>query len=140
MYLPVIGDLTPISVLVFIAGLIILWIIVSIPVYIAGKVVTVGESTLGDAMVSTIFGPIVYAITLFGVNYLLGATAGTVGYVLALVLAFIGWLWVFKASFDAGWLGALAIALLAILVFAAISFLYGALLGIIVPAPFFPHL
>lgn len=60
-------------------------------------------------------------------------------YVWALVLAFIAWVWVFKASFKTTWLGALAIAILAILVFAVISLLFGALLGIVVPAPFFPR-
>lgn len=125
--------------LAFIVGLVILWIIVSIPVYIAGKIVTAGESTLGDAMVATLFGPIVYAITLFLVDFFLGAVIGGGAYVWALIFAFIGWVWVFKASFSTGWLRALAIAILAILVFFVISMLFGALLGIVVPAPFFPR-
>jgi hypothetical protein len=140
LYVPVIGDLTVVNVLVFIVGLIILWIIVSIPVYIAGKVVTAGESTLGDAMIATLFGPIVYAVTLILVDFFLGTLIGTAGFILALVIAFIAWLAVFKASFSTGWLGALAIAIIAILVFAAISFLFGILLGVIIPAPFFPSL
>jgi hypothetical protein len=139
LFVPLIGDLTLMSVLVFIIGLIILWIIVSIPVYIAGKVVTAGESTLGDAMVATLFGPIVYAVTLFVVDYFLGALIGSGAFIWALILAFIAWVGVFKASFKTGWLGALAIALLAIVIFAAISFLFGAFLGVMVPAPFFPR-
>jgi len=137
---PIIGNLTVQSVLVLLVGLIILWIIVSIPVYIAGKLVTAGEATFGDAMVATLFGPLIYTITLFAVDYFLGALIGSGAYVWALILAFIAWVGVFKASFGTGWLSALAIALLAILIFAAIGVIFGTLLGVMVPAPFFPQL
>ncbi len=140
LFVPLIGDLTVVNILVFVIGLIIIWIIVSIPVHLAGKVVTGGESTLGDAMVATLFGPIVYAITLFAMDFLLGSFIGPNAYILALIIAFIAWLGVFKASFSTGWLGALAIAILAILIFAGLSILFGALLGIMVPAPFFPRI
>ncbi len=133
-----IGDLTLESILIFIVGLIILWIIVSIPVYIAGKVVTAGKSSLGDAMIATLFGPIVYTLTLFLVQFLLGTLIGASAYIWALIIAFLAWLGVFKASFKTGWLGALAIALLAVLVFAGLSILFGELLGVMFPTPFFP--
>jgi hypothetical protein len=139
LFAPIIGELTLLSLLLFVVGLIIMWIIVSIPVYIAGKIVTAGESTLGDAMVATLFGPITYAITLFVVDFFLGALIGSGAYIWALVLAFIAWVWVFKASFKTTWLGALAIAILAILVFAVISILFGTFLDVMVPAPFFPR-
>lgn len=139
MFAPIIGELTLLSLLLFVVGLIIMWIIVSIPVYIAGKIVTADESTLGDAMVATLFGPITYAITLFVVDFFLGALIGSGAYIWALVLAFIAWVWVFKASFKTTWLGALAIAILAILVFAVISILFGTFLDVMVPAPFFPR-
>jgi len=136
--LPIIGELTLVNVLVFVIGLIILWLLVTIPVYLAGKIVTAGESSMGDAMIATLFGPIVYIVTLFGVNFFIGELVGSAAYFLALVIAFVAWIWVFKASFDTGWLRALAIAILAILIFAVISILFGTL-GILVPAPFFPH-
>ncbi len=139
MLAAIIGQLSLVGLLAIIVGLIILWIIVSIPVYIAGKIVTSGEATIGDAMIATLFGPIVYAVTLFLVDFFLGALIGSSAYVWALILAFIAWVWVYKASFKTGWLGALAIAILAILVFAVLSFIFGLLLGVIVPAPFFPH-
>ncbi len=138
--MPFIGDISLLSLVVLAVGLIILWVIVSIPVYIAGKVVTAGESTLGDAMIATLFGPIVYVVTLFAVQFLLGEFIASGAYIWALIIAFIAWVGVFKASFKTSWLGALAIALLAILVFAGLSFLFGALLGVVVPAPFFPRL
>lgn len=63
LFAPILGQLTLVDLLLIVVGLIILWVIVSIPVYIAGKIVTSGEATLGDAMVATLFGPIVYAVT-----------------------------------------------------------------------------
>ncbi len=139
MYVPIIGNLTLMNILVLIAGLVIMWIIISIPVHLAGKLVTAGESSISDAMIATLFGPIAYVVTLFLVDFLLASFFGSGAYIWALVIAFLAWVGVFKASFRAGWLSSLAIALLAILIFAGISLLFGTLLGIIVPAPFFPR-
>jgi hypothetical protein len=139
LFIPIIGDLTLFNVLIFIAGLLILWVIVSIPVYIAGKVVTSGESTLGDAMIATLFGPIVYVLVLFVAGFLFGTLVGSGAYIWALIVAFIAWVGVFKASFSTGWLGGIAIAILAILVFAVISTIFGVMLGLTIPAPFFPR-
>jgi hypothetical protein len=128
------------SLLVTIVGLIILWIVVSIPVWLAGKAVTGGKATFGDAMIATLFGPIVYAITLIIVDYFLGALIGSTAYIIALILAFIAWIWVYKASFKTGWLGGIAIAILAVIIFTVISIIFGAIFGLVVPAPFFPHI
>jgi hypothetical protein len=128
------------SLLLTIIGLVILWIVVSIPVWLAGKAVTGGKATFGEAMIATLFGPIVYAITLIIVDYFLGALIGSTAYIIALILAFVAWIWVYKASFKTGWLGGIAIAILAVIIFAVISIVLGALFGLIVPAPFFPHI
>jgi hypothetical protein len=136
----IIGNMTLMSLLVTIIGLIILWIIVSIPVWLAGKAVTGGKATFGDAMIATLFGPIVYAVTLIIVDYFLGALIGSTAYIIALILAFIAWIWVYKASFKTGWLGGIAIAILAVIIFAVISIIFGAIFGLVVPAPFFPHI
>jgi len=73
------------SLLVTIIGLIILWIIVSIPVWLAGKAVTGRKATFGEAMIATLFGPIVYAITLIIVGYFLGSLIGSRAYKVALI-------------------------------------------------------
>jgi len=128
------------SLVLLIIGLIILWIIVSIPAYLAGKVVTGGRSTFGEAMIATLFGPIVYVITLFIVDFLLGAITGSsIAYVLALILAFIAWVWVYKASFRTSWLGGLAIAILVVIAFWILSIILGFLFGPIIPAHYFPN-
>jgi hypothetical protein len=128
------------SLLVTIIGLIILWVVVSIPVWLAGKAVTGGKATFGEAMLATLFGPIVYAVTLILVDFFLGTLIGSTGYIIALILAFIAWIWVYKASFKTGWLGGIAIAILAVIIFAVISIIIGAIFGLVVPAPFFPHI
>ena len=128
------------SLLATIIGLIILWIIVSIPVWLAGKAVTGGKATFGDAMIATLFGPIVYAVTLFIVGYFLGALIGSSAYIIALILALIAWIWVYKSSFRTSWLGGIAIAILAWIIFVVISIILGALFGIIVPHTFFPRI
>lgn len=137
--IPVIGDLTVLNILIFLFGLIILWVIVSVPVYLASKIVTGAESTFGDALVATLFGPIVYTITLYIVECLLGTLIGSGAYIWALIIAFIAWVAVFKASFSTCWLRALAIAILAVLVFSVLSIIFGALLGVMITAPFFPR-
>jgi hypothetical protein len=127
------------SLIVAIIGLIIVWIIISIPAWLAGKAITGGKSTFGDAMVATLFGPIVYVVVLVVVDFFLGALIGSWAFILALLLAFIGWIWVYKSSFKTGWLGGLGIAILAIIIFAVMSVLLGSLFGIVVPSSFFPH-
>ncbi len=124
------------NVLVTIIGLIILWIISSIPAYIAGKVVTGGKAGLGDAMAATLGGVIVYAIVLFGVTFFLQPFVGASSGIWALILAFVSWLAVYRASFDTSWLGALGIAILALLVFFVLNAVLGSILGVTFPGLF----
>jgi len=126
------------GILYTIIGLIILWIIVSIPVWLAGKAVTGGKATFGDALLATLAGPIVYLIVSFLVGYFLGV--GSTALVFGYILALIAWIWVFKASFQTGWLRAILIAILAWIIFIVLSILIGALFGIAYPAPFFPKI
>jgi hypothetical protein len=140
LVLPNLGSLTVMSLLVTILGLVILWIVISVPAWMAGKAITGGKSTFGDSMVATLFGPIVYVVTLIAVDFFLGKVIGSGAFVIALLLAFIAWIWVYKSSFGTGWLGGIGIALLAVLVFAVLSVILGALFGLVVPASYFPRL
>jgi hypothetical protein len=125
---------------VTILGLLILWVVISIPAWLAGKAITGGKSTFGDAMVATLAGPIIYIVILVGVDFFLGALIGSGAYVIALILAFIAWIWVYKESFGTSWLGGLGIAILAVVIFFIVSVILGSLFGIVVPASFFPRL
>jgi len=129
-------DLT--SLIFTVISLLILWIIVSIPVWLAGKALTGGEASFGDALLATLAGPIVYAIVTFVVDFFLSAIIGSVAFVFGYILALIAWVWVYKASFGTGWLKAVLIAFLAWVIFVVLSIVVGALFGVAYPAPFFP--
>jgi len=133
------SNLTLTTLIITLLALIILWIIVSVPVWLAGKAVTGGKASFGDAMLATLAGPIVYFIVSFLVS-LSSAVIGSVAFVFAYILALIAWIWVFKASFRTGWLQAIAIAILAWVIFIIFSILISALFRVAYPAPFFPKI
>ena len=137
----VLSQLLPLLVraVIFLIGLVILWIIVSIPSYIAGKIVAGGRATFGEAMFATLGGAIVYAIVLVGVNFFLSSVIGaaTAG-VFALLLAFIAWLGVYKVVFDVGWISAFAIAVLAVIVLFIMQLVIQAVFGVYMPTYFHP--
>ena len=110
-------------VLAVLIGLVALWIIVSIPVWIAAKILTLGRAKFTRAMLVTAVGPIVYAIVFIASSAILSVAFGESSWLLtvALVIAFIAWIGVFKKGFDTGWLRALGIAILATVVFTVMS-------------------
>lgn len=120
---------SPIDLVVFLVGLVILWILVSIPAYVAGKVVTGGRATIGEAMTATLGGAIVYFVVLISVSFFLGSVIGPSAGAFALLLALLAWLAVYRAAFETSWFGALAIAILAVVVTFLLVLIVGALFG-----------
>lgn len=118
-----------------IVGLIALWIIVTVPVWIAAKILTLGKARFTRAMLVTAVGPIVYAIVFFVSAAVLAIALGdpVLPAVIAFIIAFIAWIGVFKKGFDTGWLRALAIAMLAIVVFAIIGAIITLIMQAVVP-------
>jgi hypothetical protein len=118
-----------------IVGLIALWIIVTVPVWIAAKILTLGKARFTRAMLVTAVGPIVYAIVFFVSAAVLTIALGdpVLPAVIAFIIAFIAWIGVFKKGFDTGWLRALAIAILAIVVFAIIGAIITLIMQAVVP-------
>jgi ABC-type multidrug transport system permease subunit len=129
---------TLLEVIVVLVALIIIWVIVSLPVYAAAKAVTSGKATLGEAMVATLGGAIVYVIVLVGVTFFLRGILGNFAGVIAFILAFIAWLAVYKSSFETSWLGALGIAILAAIIVFIINIVLVALFGVAIPSYFHP--
>jgi hypothetical protein len=127
------SDVTILEIVEIAVALFVVWIIVSIPAWIAGKVVTKGEANFREAMLATLLGPIIYIIVLVAADLLLGGLLGSTGYIVAFILAFIAWVWVYKAIFKTGWLGGFAIAILALIVFVVMLFILGILLVGLVP-------
>ena len=119
-----------------IVALLVLWIIVSIPVWIAAKILTLGRAKFTRAMLVTAVGPIVYAVVFFLSTLILTITFGERGLliVLSFIIAFIAWIGVFKKGFETGWLRALAIAILGIIVFSVMGILITLVMQMFVPS------
>lgn len=118
-----------------IIGLLLLWIIVSIPVWAAAKILTLGRARFSRAVLVTAVGPIIYGIVFFISATVLAAAIGdsTLPVIIGFIIAFIAWIWVFKKGFDTGWLRALGIAILAIIIFAVIGVIITLAIQAIVP-------
>jgi hypothetical protein len=118
-----------------IIGLLLLWIIVSIPVWVAAKILAVGRASFSRAMLVTALGPVVAAVVFFILAVLLTAIVEdpTVPVIIGLILAFVAWIGVFKRGFHTGWLRALGIAILSIIVFAVIGLIISVLMQVIIP-------
>ena len=127
-------ELAAVAIAVII-GLLVLWIIVSIPVWIAAKILTRGRVRFTRAMLVTAMGPIVYAIVFFILAAVLSVAFGESGWLVTIsfVIAFIAWVGVFKKGFETGWLRALGIAILATAVFAVIGVIITLVIQAFVP-------
>ncbi len=117
------------SIVLTIIGLLILWVIVSIPVYIAAKLVVGNKASFGRAMLATLVGPIIFIIVLALGSLVSSNILGGSLEIIAIILAFLAWIWVFKAVFNTGWLHALGIAILSVIVTIVIVFVLS-LIGI----------
>ena len=123
--------------LFFIVGLVILWVIISVPVYFAGKMVTHGKSDFGDAMGATLGGGLAYFIVYFAVAIFLGAVIGPAASAFALVLGLLVWLAIYRSSFRTTWPGAVGIVIVAWLIFLILDFIFVQAFGVSFP-DFFP--
>lgn len=119
----------PLGVIVYIIGLVILWIVASVPVYFSAKAIKGERASFGDAMGATLGGVAVYYIVFFVVAIALGAVIGPSADAIGLVLGFLGWLAVFRGSFRTSWLGAVGIAVLAWVILLFIDFVLVAIFG-----------
>lgn len=128
----------PAGFVIYLIGLIVLWIIVSIPVYFAGRAVKGKTASFGDALGATLGGVVVYYVVFFAVAFFLGAVIGSpAADAFALLLGLIAWLAVFKAAFSTGWLGAIGIVVIAWLILLVLDFFLVAAFGVRFP-DFFP--
>ena len=127
----------PVGIIVYLIGLLVLWFVVSIPVYFAGKAVKAGRASIGEAMGATLGGVIAYYIVFFVVAYFLGAVIGSSAAAIALILGLIVWLAVFKSAFHTSWIGAIGIVVLAWIILLILDFILHAIFGVSFPN-FFP--
>lgn len=111
--------------------------VVSIPVYFAGKVIKGGRASLGEAMIATLGGVVVYYIVFVAVSLALGVVIGAPAGAIALIIGFLAWLAVFRGSFHTSWLGALGIVVLAWIILLILDAILVALFGVKFP-DFYP--
>ncbi len=129
---------TLVGIIVLIVALVILWAVVSIPVYVAGKLITDGKSDFGDAMSATLGGAIAYVLVLWGGTFLLSFLVTPVlAVVISFVLALAIWVAVYSSAFDTSWLGGLAIAIVGWAVLVVIDLVLVSVFGVGIPK-FYP--
>jgi len=110
------------SIIIVITSLVIIWALVSIPVWISAKIFLSRRASFGRAMLVTAVGPIIYALILFISTTIITAVGNrSLITSLGVILAFLAWLYVFKKGFETGWIRAMAIAIIAIVVFVMIG-------------------
>lgn len=114
--------------------LVVLWVAVSVPVYVSAELITGGKADLGSAMGATLGGALVYFIVLYAAAFFLAPALGTLGLLTSFVLAMIAWLAVYRSSFDTGWIGAVGIVVVGWLVLVAIDVLLASLFGVSLPS------
>jgi len=95
-------------------------IIMTIVFYVAG-IIVVGKrrALFSDAFVISLLGTVVGNICLLFFPTIIG-----------LFLALLVWLLLIRHYYETGWLGALAVAILAVIVFVVILFILGLILGV----------
>ncbi len=127
----------PAGLVVYLVGLVVLWVVVSVPVYFAGRAVKGRQASFGNALGATLGGVVAYYLVYFLVAFFLGAVIGAPANVIAVLIAFVAWLAVFRSAFRTTWLGAVGIVVIAWLILIIIDFLLVALFGVKFP-DFFP--
>jgi hypothetical protein len=125
------------GLLILAISLVVLWIVVSIPVYISGELITGGKADFGSAMGATLGGALGYVIVLWAGTFLLTPFLGSSALVISFVLALVVWLGVYRASFNTGWLQAFAIVMVGWFVLLVIDLILTSLFGVSFPK-FYP--
>jgi hypothetical protein len=125
------------GVLILGITLVVLWIVVSIPVYISGELITDGKAGFGSAMGATLGGAVFYVIVLWAGSFLLTPVLGYSAVAISLVLALLAWLAVYRSSFNTGWLGALGIVAVGWLVLLVMDLILTSVFGVSFPK-FYP--
>ena len=125
-----------ISVIVAIVSIIILWAIVSIPVWIAARILTLGRASFGRAMMVTAAGPIIFIGILYLSTAIISTSIGNHLLVneIGLVLSFIALIYVFKRGFKTGWIKAAGITILAVIVIVIMSILISMVAHMFMPS------
>lgn len=129
------------SVIGLILTIIIAWIIISIPIYLAGKVVSGRRTTFGKAMLAAIIAPVVTLFFFFLVSAGLTVFMGPFSLIVGGIVAIIILSYIYGSIFDTSLLGGFGIALLGTIITYLMAVGVVAIMGIlfgISSTPIFP--
>ena len=110
-----------------------MWIVISIPVYISGELMTGGKASFGEAMGATLGGALAYVIILWAGTFLLTPILGTEAVLISFLFALLVWVAVYRASFETGWLQAIGIVLVGWLVLIVMDVILTSMFGVAIP-------
>ena len=139
-------EMTASTLLIFaylIIAFIVAWLIASVPVYIAARMVSGKRATFGRALIASLRGPIVVVVFLLLVSSLLFPFLFLFAYLIGIIASILALSYLFGSIFSTGMVGGFGIAILSfivtIVVFAVLSFIITLVAGVTVtlPAPLF---
>src|SRR5580658_4035944 len=125
------------GLLILAITLVVLWIVVSVPVFIAGELMTDGRADFGMAMGATLGGAVMYVLVLWAGTFILTPILGASALAASFVLALLVWLAVYRASFETGWLQAIGIVAVSWLVLFVMDVILTSFFGVSFPK-FYP--
>jgi hypothetical protein len=126
------------GLLILAVALLVLWVVVSVPVYISGELILGSQkASLGSAMGATLGGALVYVLVLYVGAFFLAALLGPAAVAIAFVLAMVSWLAVYRASFNTGWMAAVGIVAVGWVVLVVIDLVMTSVFGVSFPK-FYP--
>jgi hypothetical protein len=100
------------------------WLIVSLAVFTAGKLIAGSRATFSKSLALIFIGVVIvsvtYAVASIGLTPVVGG-----------IIAFIVWLFLIRVFFEVGWLSAFLIAILAVILLSVIIFICLLVLSII---------
>ncbi|MGC8608714.1 MAG: hypothetical protein ACP5UV_02460 [Thermoplasmata archaeon] len=115
------------SFISFIISILVVWIIASVPVWFAAKIIVGKNSSFGQALATTLLGSIVFFVFFYIFSFLIIATGGFLGFLGGLI-GFIAVISVFKGVYNTGWVGAFLLALVSVVLAVIIFFILSAFL------------
>ncbi len=104
----------------FIISILVVWIVASIPLWLASKVIVGKRSSMGQALASMMLASIVFFIYFFLFSFFTPVVGGLIG--------FIGVLGVFKSVYRIGWLESFYLAIIAVFMAVVIFFILNLIL------------
>lgn len=119
------------SALLVIVGLVAAWFIISIPLYLAAKVVSGRKATFGRALLASLIAPIVVYIFLFLFLILLSPFLLLLAIPVSLILAIIVLVYIYASIFQTSWLGGLGIAIISFVITLIIFAIFSAFFAIL---------